>query len=358
MGSEMQVPVETPDSSNTTSPAPTLREKENHQQQSSSALDPTPLVDANTDFSKYTLKKRPWRPGVTEFSDIIHAKYRGSGTPEDPYIVQWLPHDQADPKNYGMPLKMSITMLTAVMCLCVSLASSAYTGTGKEIIEEFHCSNEVLLIGLSLYVLGFGTGPLLWAPLSEALGRRNVLMYGFLFYTLWTGVCIAAKNIQTLIVFRALAGIIGSGSLVIPGGQIADIFDAQHRGIAMAAFSAAPMLGPTLGPIIGGFLGDGAGWHWVFGLLTIFAGVLTLAGFLFIPETYAPVLLRERAKLLSTVTGKIYMIKIDHEHKVDIGQRVKTALLLPWALLFREPIVLLLSVRFVHLLFSLPDQTH
>jgi multidrug resistance protein len=255
-----------------------------------------------------------------------------------------------------MSLKISVTMLTAVMCLCVSLASSAYTGTGKEIVEEFHCSNEVLLIGLSLYVLGFGTGPLLWAPLSEALGRRNVLMSGFLFYTLWTGVCIAAKNIQTLIVFRALAGIIGSGSLVIPGGQIADIFNAQHRGVAMAAFSAAPMLGPTLGPIIGGFLGDGAGWRWVFGLLTIFAGVLTLAGILFIPETYAPVLLRERAKLLSTVTGKTYMTKIDHEHSVDIGQRVKTALLLPWALLFREPIVLLLSVRFLSMstCFSFP----
>ncbi|KAK4945619.1 hypothetical protein LTR10_015238 [Elasticomyces elasticus] len=344
MASESQVPVETRDSSNTTSPAPTLNEKENQQQQSSSVLEPTPLSNEKEDWSRYTLKKRPWRACVTEFSDIIESRYRGTGTSDDPYIVQWLGHDPANPKNWSMRRKVVITLVASLMTLCVSLASSAYTGAAREIIGEFQCSNEVFLIGLSLFVLGFGTGPLIWAPLSETMGRRKVLIFSFVFYTFWTGICIAAKNIQTLIVFRAFAGIIGSAAMVVPGGQVADLFEAKQRGVAMAAFSAAPFLGPTVGPIVGGFLAEAAGWHWLFGLLTIFAGTLTLLGMLVMPETYAPVMLRERARLLSKVTGKFYTTKIDQEQHVEIKQQIKAALTLPWALLFREPIVLLLTI--------------
>ncbi|KAI1623162.1 putative MFS multidrug transporter [Exophiala viscosa] len=343
--SESQVPIETRDSSNTSSPARTLNEKDNQeQQQNSSVLDPTPLTDEKTDWSQHTLKNRPWRPRATDFSAIIQARYRGSGTPEDPYIVQWLGHDPTNPKNWSMRRKIAITMVASLMTLCVSLASSAYTGAAREIIGEFHCSEEVFLIGLSLFVLGFGTGPLVWAPLSETMGRRKVLIFSFVFYTFWTGICIAAKNIQTLIVFRAFAGIIGSAAMVVPGGQVADLFEAKQRGVAMAAFSAAPFLGPTVGPIVGGFLAEGAGWRWLFGLLTIFAGVLTVVAILVMPETYAPVLLRERARLLSKVTGKFYTTKIDQEQHVDVKMRIKAALTLPWALLFREPIVLLLTI--------------
>ncbi|KAK5248417.1 hypothetical protein LTR40_011744, partial [Exophiala xenobiotica] len=211
-------------------------------------------------------------------------------------------------------------------------------------MADFHCSQEVFLLGLTFFVLGFGTGPLIFAPLSEVLGRRNILLIALVFYTLWTGVCIAAQNIQTLIVFRALAGTIGSAAMVIPGGQIADMFEAEQRGVAMAVFSAAPFLGPTLGPFIGGFLSDGAGWRWLFGLLTLYAGCLTVLGIIFVPETYAPVLLRNRGKLLSKVTGKTYMTKIDLDHPPDFHRMVRNALVLPWALLFREPVVLLLTI--------------
>ncbi|KAK5459617.1 hypothetical protein LTS15_003746 [Exophiala xenobiotica] len=301
-------------------------------------------IEPVTDWSQYTLKKRLWRPSVTDFNRIIGSRYRGSGTASDPYIVQWLDSDVENPKAYPFRIKFLLSGLIAFMCLCVSLASSAYTGATEHIMADFHCSQEVFLLGLTFFVLGFGTGPLIFAPLSEVLGRRNILLIALVFYALWTGVCIAAQNIQTLIVFRALAGTIGSAAMVIPGGQIADMFEAEQRGVAMAVFSAAPFLGPTLGPFIGGFLSDGAGWRWLFGLLTLYAGCLTVLGIIFVPETYAPVLLRNRGRLLSKVTGKTYMTKIDLDHPPDFHRMVRNALVLPWALLFREPVVLLLTI--------------
>lgn len=113
----------------------------------------------------------------------------------------------------------------------------------------------------------------------------------------------------------------------------------------MSIFASAPFLGPTLGPIIGGFLGETEGWRWVEGLMAIFTGVLWILGALTIPETYSPVILSKRAKVLSKATGKVYKSKIEVEKGAKTpSQEFKTAIVRPWILLFREPIVLLLSI--------------
>lgn len=79
--------------------------------------------------------------------------------------------------------------------------------------------------------------------------------------------------------------------------------------------------------------------------MAIFTGVLWILCGLTVPETYAPVLLRQRAAKLSKLTGKVYLSKPDSQQgKVSFGEAFKTALSRPWILLFREPIVLLLSL--------------
>jgi hypothetical protein len=81
--------------------------------------------------------------------------------------------------------------------------------------------------------------------------------------------------------------------------------------------------------------------------LTAFSstGVLWIVGSLLIPETYPPVLLRKRAAKMSEMTGKIYRSKGDVDQGPTTFAKVfKTSLLRPWILLFREPIVLLLSI--------------
>jgi hypothetical protein len=88
-----------------------------------------------------------------------------------------------------------------------------------------------------------------------------------------------------------------------------------------------------------------AGWRWVMGFLAAFSGALWILGSLLVPETYAPVLLRRRAAKLSQTTGKYYISSIDHtQGKVTLTESLKTALSRPWILLFKEPIVLLLSI--------------
>lgn len=96
---------------------------------------------------------------------------------------------------------------------------------------------------------------------------------------------------------------------------------------------------------MGGFVGETIGWRWVEGVMAIFTGVLWIAGSIFIPETYPPVLQRKRAAKLSKLTGKVYRSQGDvAQGPTTAGHLFKTSLLRPWILLTMEPIVLLLSV--------------
>ena len=155
-----------------------------------------------------------------------------------------------------------------------------------------------------------------------------------------------SNSVTTLIVLRFFAGAFGSSPLTNAGGVIADMFPARQRGLAMSVFAAAPFMGPTLGPIVGGFVGETIGWRWIQGLIAIFTGVLWIVGTLTIPETYAPVLLRKRAEALSAQTGQVYRsgLEIARGPPPSGTERFKVALSRPWILLFREPIVLLLSI--------------
>ncbi len=79
--------------------------------------------------------------------------------------------------------------------------------------------------------------------------------------------------------------------------------------------------------------------------MAIFTGTLCIIGSLTIPETYTPVILRRRAEKLCKLTGKVYKSKLEVEKgKKSAGKVLKVALSRPWVLLFREPIVLLLSI--------------
>ncbi|KAK4560392.1 MFS siderochrome iron transporter 1 [Recurvomyces mirabilis] len=281
--------------------------------------------------------------GITP--EVVNHHYHGSGTEDDPYVVTWIDNDPRNPMRYGAVKKWSLTMLVAFATLAVAFVSSAFSGGSKEVIEEFQCSQEVFTLGLSLFVVGFAVGPLLWAPLSELFGRQvlYVITYGAL--TAFNAGAAGSKNIWTLIIMRFFAGAFGSSPLTNAGGVIADIFPAKERGLAMSLFAAAPFLGPVIGPIVGGFVGETIGWRWLEGIMAIFTGALWILGSFLIPETYPPVIQRQRAKKLSQMTGKVYRSQGDVDQgPTTFGHVFKTSLSRPWILLFKEPIVLLLSI--------------
>lgn len=92
---------------------------------------------------------------------------------------------------------------------------------------------------MSMYLLGYVLGPLVFCPLSEQYGRRTLMLATFFFYTAFTLGCALTPTWGGLLAFRILAGINASSPISVSGGIYADIYnDPVTRGRAMAVFTA------------------------------------------------------------------------------------------------------------------------
>lgn len=186
--------------------------------------------------------------------NIYNQAYAGSGSINDPYIVEYFHNDSEDAMNFPKRRKWAIAILQSLSTFAVSFASSAYASGIRDIMQRFDVSNEVATLGLSLYVLGFALGPLIWAPLSEVYGRKSVYVISYAAYVAFSVAAACASNIAALLVLRFFASAFGSSSMTNTGGVIADMFSKAERGLATGLFVTAPFLGPALGRWLMSFL--------------------------------------------------------------------------------------------------------
>ncbi|EGR52691.1 uncharacterized protein TRIREDRAFT_43701 [Trichoderma reesei QM6a] len=296
--------------------------------------------------------------------NVTTSPYNGSGTVEDPFIVEFQQDDKSNPMNWGQFRKWFLTSIVTFSVFAVTFTSSAYSVSAEEIMTEFDISSTLFITGVSVFVLGFAIGPAVWGPLvtphdersnanraslqstrSELYGRQMPWIASHTAMVAFMAGSAGSPNIATLIVLRFLAGTFGGSPLVNSGGAIADLFPPAQRGLAMTIYCVAPFLGPILGPIVGGFATEYIGWRWVQGMCTIFIGVIGIIGVIFVPETYGPVLLQRKANALSKADGKVYISVLQkNQGKKQPSEVFGRALIRPWVLLFREPIVLIASL--------------
>jgi multidrug resistance protein len=212
--------------------------------------------------------------------------------------VGWESQDDPEmPLNFPQVRKWFLISLLASITFISPLASSMFAPAVSFMDEEFHNSSVLLSsLTVSIFVLGYVVGPLILAGLSEIYGRRIVLTAANVFFCVWQIGCALAPNLGSLIVFRFLAGIGGSGCLTLGGGVIADLFHPEQRGAASAIYSLGPLFGPVVGPICGGFIGERVGWRWIFWILLITASVLTIGIEIFNRETNPRVLISRKVE--------------------------------------------------------------
>ncbi|KAI0882357.1 bicyclomycin resistance protein [Annulohypoxylon maeteangense] len=262
-----------------------------------------------------------------------------------PNVVWWSgPNDPENPYNWPTWRKVLNCGLISAMTFISPLASSIFAPGVPQVIAEFHSTSlEIAAFVVSVYVLGFAAGPMLFAPLSEIYGR--VILYhianvGFVAFQIG---CALAPTLNALIVFRFFAGVFGSVSITNGGGTIADMIVQEKRGGAMAVFSIGPLLGPIIGPVAGGFLSDAEGWRWSFWLLTIVGGFLGILMTFSLKESYAPVILERKAAKLRKDTGNDLL-----RSKLDAGlsprDYFKRGIIRPFKMLFLSPIVAITSL--------------
>lgn len=280
----------------------------------------------------------------TQTGEIIKPLPSTKGKTEDWKLVTFKIDDPENPKNWSKAKKWYITMVVAFTCFVVAFASSVITADIPGPAEEFGVSREVSLVVVTVFVVGFGVGPMAFAPMSEMFGRRPVYAATLLLAVIFVIPCAVAQNIGTLIVCRTIDGIAFSAPMTLVGGTLADMWKNEERGVPMAAFSASPFLGPAIGPLAGGYLADATGWRWLYWLTLILAFVAWVLITFTVPETSAPAILAKRAKKLrKTENDPNYVTETELDAR-PLGERLRVFLLRPFQLLFLEPIVLFISI--------------
>ncbi|KAB8205446.1 major facilitator superfamily domain-containing protein [Aspergillus parasiticus] len=190
--------------------------------------------------------------------------------------------DPTKPLTWPRPQKWVITIIVSCLTLIPPVSSTMVAPALANMATDLGIRNAVVSqLTLTIFMLAYAIGPLLLGPLSETIGRSPVLLASNVFYLAWTLGCGLARNKAELIAFRFLAGIGGSAPLAVGAGVISDLWAPGERGQAVGIYSLAPLLGPVIGPLTGGWITEPA-------------GVVGVVGFVFIRETYVPVLLKQR----------------------------------------------------------------
>ncbi|RPB17190.1 MFS general substrate transporter [Morchella conica CCBAS932] len=206
------------------------------------------------------------------------------------------PEDTDNPKTWSLKKRIFHSVIPGLFNFVVSLGTSIYTPGVPQISKDFHVTPTVALLGLSVYSLGLGLGPIIGAPISETQGRKAVYVLTLplsLLFTLGAGL---AQNFETLLVCRFLSGAFGSPALAVGAGTIADIWVLEEGGgLATVLVILAPFMGPALGPLIGGYTVLRRSWEWLMWALLIVGLPIYLLTFL-TSETYKKVILARRAK--------------------------------------------------------------
>ncbi|KAK1963933.1 major facilitator superfamily transporter [Colletotrichum sublineola] len=263
----------------------------------------------------------------------------------DPNVVDWDgPDDPANPLNWSPLKKWANIVVLAVITFNVPLASTMFAPGVPQLIKDFNTHNESLAtFVVSVYILGLAVGPLALAPMSELYGRAMIYHVGNVLFIIFTAGCALSTSMGMLIGFRFLSGLVGAGPITIGAGSIADLTTVQQRGTAMSIWSLGPLLGPSIGPIAGGFLAQAEGWRWIFWVLTITAGVITLMGFAVLRETNAPVLLKRKTRRLQKETGNM-QLRSKLDSNLPPKELFLRSILRPSKLLVFSPVCLLLSI--------------
>ncbi|KAF4189668.1 hypothetical protein CNMCM7927_007352 [Aspergillus lentulus] len=220
-------------------------------------------------------------------------------------------------------------------CWSAGKKCNIYTAAIPSISHAYGCSSTVATLGITTFLLGFASGPLLFAPLSEVWGRNTIFRLVLGLFVLFQIGCALAPNVASMIVFRFFSGFFGSPTVTNSGGSITDIWPQDNRSVPLALFSAASFLGPVIAPTVGGFICQYTSWRWNFWVVLILSGVCYVAMTVFLPETYPPRLLMDKRRSMPGYSPA---------NQPPIKEMLYTTLTRPWLMLFTEPILFLLSL--------------
>lgn len=141
---------------------------------------------------------------------------------------------------------------------------------------------------ISVYLMGYAAMSLFHGPISDAIGRRKVLLAGIVLFTLASVGAALATEMGVMLAFRALQGLSAGVGLIVGRAVVRDCRDGDDAQRLMSQISMIFGIAPAIAPVIGGVILGWSDWHGIFWFLAAFGLVLLVVTAWGLPESHPP----------------------------------------------------------------------
>ncbi len=164
-------------------------------------------------------------------------------------------------------------------------AIDAYLPALGIIARDLLASEATIQYSIGSFLLGTAFGPLFAGPLSDAIGRRPVLIVGLIGFAIFSVACALVQSGETLVVFRFFQALTGSASLLAGRTLMADLYSGDELSKKQSIIMIVIVIAPMVAPILGGWVSGNWGWRYIFWGLAVGAVIAGAVSYLRLPET-------------------------------------------------------------------------
>ena len=154
--------------------------------------------------------------------------------------------------------------------------------------EALDVSSGELQLVVTAYMLAFAAMSIFHGPLSDAIGRRPVIVWSLLAYAVASVACAFAPTLEWLLVGRVVQGLAAGGSTIVSRTIIRDLFDGREAQRMMSQVAVIFGMAPAIAPIVGGLLIQVGPWETVFWFMAALALALVALSVTLLPESHPP----------------------------------------------------------------------
>jgi len=178
---------------------------------------------------------------------------------------------------------MAALMSIAALALDALLPALDIIGNAVGVTNPAH--NQLLI---TLFFLGLGTGPLLFGPISDSIGRKPVVYMGFGLFIFASLLCVYSQSLELMITGRILQGVSLSAPRTISIAMIRDKYSGDYMARVMSFVTVVFILVPIIAPAMGKWILDFYGWEAIFHVQVLFGILVSVWFWRRQPETLIP----------------------------------------------------------------------
>jgi len=172
-----------------------------------------------------------------------------------------------EPSPSSVPSDRLLIPLLAAITAAGPVAMNIYLPALPAVRAHFGITVAQANTTVSLTLIAFAVGILVYGPLSDRYGRRPMILAGLTIFAAGSLLCLLAPSFDVLLAGRIVQALGTSAGVVVSRAMLGDLYGREKMARMLAHLTMVMVVGPTIAPLVGGFVTETFGWQSIFALL-------------------------------------------------------------------------------------------